>query len=113
LLNYNGTLADQADDVWQHFTTADGLGGNFMVADVTIGPGGYKYFGFNGGLSRLMDNYTPFNNVDDHWTTYPGGVGGLFDGTVFAILFDQQNCLWAGGDNGLARKCGDVWTAYD
>jgi ligand-binding sensor domain-containing protein len=53
VLNDNGTPFNKADDTWQAFAAADGLGSNFINA-IVIDENGHKWFGTDSGVSKYM-----------------------------------------------------------
>jgi signal transduction histidine kinase/DNA-binding response OmpR family regulator/ligand-binding sensor domain-containing protein len=55
-----------------------------------------------GGLLRLQPGYLGRDNLlPERWTT----ADGLADDTVYAILEDDQGCVWLSGNRGLSQLC--------
>ena len=111
LLDYNGTLGRKRDDTWLTFTASDGLRSD-RVHTVEIAPDGRVWFGLGTSTYRIaiLDHKgTPFNKVDDEWSSYDDDDFGDAAGPVNAILFDG-NDVWAGTDFGLVRRTGGAWS---
>jgi ligand-binding sensor domain-containing protein len=84
LTRYDGTT-------WTTYTTAHGLGGNFILA-LSLDPDGRIWAGTDGGASW-------FDGTS--WRTI-GADDGLPSSFVFSILFDQRGHRWFGTLNGLS-----------
>ncbi len=110
VLDYNGTLRNKNDDTWLTFRPADGLKSD-RVQTVEIAPDGRVWFGLGTTQYRIaILDYkgTPFNKADDQWLSYDDDDFGDAAGPVNAILFDGSD-VWAGTDDGLARRTGGAW----
>ncbi|MFQ5859202.1 MAG: hypothetical protein ACE5LU_26680, partial [Anaerolineae bacterium] len=115
LLDHGGTPHDKADDVWTHFTPADGLAGNSVYA-IVVDETGRKWFGACGGVSVLDDGGTPHDKADDIWTTFRVGDCNQ------SIAIDRWGRKWiATGWSGVMvlddggtphNQSNDVWTTY-
>jgi ligand-binding sensor domain-containing protein len=112
LLDFNLTLDDRSDDRWLHFTSSDGLMDGFTET-VAIGPDGRKWFGHTSSISVLNDGGTPFDKGDDYWIRYVSDSTGVPEGFINAILFDNNQCVWAASDYGLSRRCGQSWQTFE
>ncbi len=72
---------------WQSYTTADGLGDDFVLSMATD-PQGYVWAGtWRGGLS-VFDG--------QEWQTYKAGNSGLAANWVQAVAVDAQGRVWCG-----------------
>jgi ligand-binding sensor domain-containing protein len=91
VLDGGRTPFDKGDDTWVHFTTADGLADNHVMA--TVADGVRRWFGTGGGVSVLDDGGTPFDKGDDTWITFTT-ADGLADDYVGAILVDSRGRRW-------------------
>ncbi len=77
---------------WETFTTADGLGGNFVHA-LKFDNGGVLWAATDGGVSYLQEG---------HWNTITT-ANGLQNDNVFSMLFDDQGARWFGTWTGLSK----------
>ena len=83
-------LTEIKDGAVRTYTTADGLGSNWVLS-LYLDAGGALWVGtFGGGLSRLTDRIVTV-----------GPKEGLFDGAVFAILEDDFGTLWMSCNKGI------------
>ncbi|MFQ5812711.1 MAG: M4 family metallopeptidase [Anaerolineae bacterium] len=120
-LDHRNTLADKGDDVWQTFTTSDGMAGSHI--ETLIIRDRHKWFGhvFN-GVSHLDDGGTPLNKVDDVWVIYSESDGLPYRG-ISAIAVDCAGRGWFGNsvfsngvsildDQGTPSKDDDLWVTH-
>ena len=81
-------------ETWTTYDTSDGLV-NKIVNAIAIDQEGNKWFGTQGGVSKLDDGGTPHNKDDDTWTNYSTLPGGLSN-KIFAVVVDQEGNIWFG-----------------
>ncbi len=106
-------------ETWTSYGTSDGLVNNIVKA-IAIDLEGSKWFGTEGGVSKLDDGGTPHNKGDDTWTTYTASPGGLVFNKISAIAVDQAGNIWFGTKlayaygYGVSRFDGvSTWTTYN
>ena len=97
VLDYNGTIEDKSDDVWEYYTTSDGLESN-EIKTLAIDNSGYIWVGTPEGAnywdgSRFRSVYGLINDYvncitadpfDNKWFGTKGGISVL----------DQDNYKW-------------------
>ncbi len=113
-LNYNGSVDNKQDDVWNTFTPGNSGLAYETVRAVQIDAAGNVWFGLNiGGVSVL----TPQGG----WATFTQADGLVYD-SITALAFSPQGALWIGTDGGGVGvldshdtpldKSDDQWTTY-
>jgi len=117
VLDHGGTPFNPADDVWQSFSTADGLADNGVIS-LAIDGAGRKWVTTFSGLSVLSDGGTPLDKSDDRWTNFTSG-DGLLGSDAYVVAADGSDHVWVGTDRGVCRldhagtphaKQDDTWT---
>lgn len=94
--------APSAAGGWTHYSSADGLAGNF-ANDLAIDSRGWVWVATDDGMS-VFDGQS--------WRTY-GLTDGLPSQNVKTIAIDPQGQVWCGTDKGLARFTGQGWTSWN
>lgn len=90
------------DKYWVTYTTAHGLGGNW-VSGMALGGDGKLYFATNGGGLTLFDGAAR--------KTYNTSNSGIPSNYLTGVAIDKQNRIWVGTFGaGVARLEGEQWT---
>ena len=84
-----------------HFTTADGLGGDF-VPDLAFGSDGVLWAATSGGVSRFDGRA---------WTTFTE-TDGVGNGLVNSVAVAPDGSIWAGTEHGLGHRVENRWEVY-
>ncbi len=118
--NNGVSVFDIEEGTWTTYGTADGLVEKHVNA-IAIDTEGNKWFGTQGGVSKLDDGGTPHNKSDDTWTEpYTSSNSGLVFNNISAVAVDQAGNIWFGTKlayaygYGVSRFDGvSSWTTYD
>jgi len=94
-LEHRGTLENLQDDVWTHFTTAEGLPTNTVNA-LVFGLDGKLYIGTDGGLARL--------DPQANYYIEPVQIHANFPLSVSSLAVDRYGALWVGSSDGVAVR---------
>jgi len=86
---------------WIHFSTADGIAGEY-VSDIEVDHDGIVWCGTLNGISSY-DGET--------WTTFTKS-DGLIGNEISAVAVDRNNVKWFGAKNGITEYDGSSWTKY-
>jgi len=89
------------DGEWIHFTTEDGLAGEY-VSDIAVDADGMVWFGTLNGVSRFDG---------EEWTTLTA-EDGLVGNEITGIAVDMNNIKWISAENGLSEYDGETWTTH-
>lgn len=85
-----------------------GGGSSGLISDefycMSIDSDGYKWFGREGGVSRLNEADTA-----NLWTTYTSYHSGVFTDSVLTIVEDKKGVMWFGTSKGMTKFDGTVW----
>ncbi|MCC7352959.1 MAG: glycosyltransferase [Anaerolineae bacterium] len=93
VLDDGSTPLHKGDDAWARFRAADGLPAG-PVTDVAIGGSDLVWFATrDGGATAMTGAATPFNKVDDIWTTFTTAEG-LPANQVNNLLLDGVGRVW-------------------
>lgn len=121
LLDDGGSPLDQTDDDWVTFRESDGLVKRY-VWTVAVDANGDVWFGTNFidsdgnehgyGISVLHLNDTPFDKLDDVWTTYTAASSDLSHDIIRDIVVDGQGVVWVATQSGLNAYSSGAWTVF-
>ncbi len=92
-----------------YFTTADGLGNNWVSA-MAQDAHGDMWFATGGGVSRY-DPSTSLRAGYTRFTTYTT-QDGLASDQVWSLLIDKSGTLWCGTEEGVSRFDGKRFTTF-
>ncbi|MGD9047437.1 MAG: MG2 domain-containing protein, partial [Anaerolineae bacterium] len=115
-----GTPLNKTDDVWESFTTTDGLE-HAEIYSLMLPGGDQVWIGTRTGLNALDHGGTPTDKGDDQWQRFTS-EDGLVEANVLAIAQDEAGRKWLGwGGAGLyvldeggtpLDKSDDVWMSF-
>jgi ligand-binding sensor domain-containing protein len=98
---YGGGLSKFDGTTWTHYTSADGLGDNW-VYDLLFDKSGTMWVATWDGVSVFDGTRFKTYRVKD----------GLPDKWVYTLSLDQDNILWFGTEAGVSRYDGNTWSTY-
>ena len=96
-LDFNGTLADQSDDIWDHFTTEDGLASN-RITSLTADNESGMWIGTEEGINHFIEGLQIQN------------IRGAIDNFITAVSVDPANNKWFGTRSGISILSFDDFT---
>jgi len=98
---YGGGLSKFDGTTWTHYTSAEGLGDNW-VYDLLFDKTGAMWVATWDGVSVFDGTTFKTYRVTD----------GLPDKWVYTLSLDQDNVLWFGTESGVSRFDGTTWTTF-
>jgi ligand-binding sensor domain-containing protein len=98
---YGGGLSKFDGTTWTHYTSAEGLGDNW-VYDLLFDKTGAMWVATWDGVSVFDGTTFKTYRVKD----------GLPDKWVYTLSLDHDNVLWFGTESGVSRFDGATWTTY-
>ena len=94
------------DDLWESFTTADGLA-DWLVLSLAVAGEEHVWIGTEqNGVSLLNNGGTPFLKNDDAWETFHA-ENGFTNSTVNSVVSGEGSLVWFGTNDGLYSYNGE------